>query len=142
MPLGWPVAHELDGRDCWCGRTGCLGSFISAKSVEANYMAFTETALMVDEIAKAASENDIVVDKVLQVLDDRVGLATAMLINVLDPDVITLAGSLVSLEWLYVNVTRKWPAKFTGKSATHFVRAARGDDAIVAGPCIHAKMAR
>ena len=143
MPLGWPVPHELDGRDCWCGRTGCLESFISAKGVEADYLASTETALTVDEIAKAASQNDIVAESVLQVLDDRVGRATAMLINMLDPDIITLAGRLASLDRLYVNVPRKWPGyTFTGKSATHLVRAARGDDAIVAGAYIHAKMAR
>ena len=143
MPLGWPVPHELDGRDCWCGRTGCLESFISAKGVEADYLASTETALTVDEIAKAASQNDIVAESVLQVLDDRVGRATAMLINMLDPDIITLAGRLASLDRLYINVPRKWPGyTFTGKSATHLVRAAGGDDAILAGACIHAKMAR
>lgn len=143
MPLGWPVPHELDGRDCWCGRTGCLESFISAKGVEADYLASTETSLTVDEIAKAASQNDIVAESVLQVLDDRVGRATAMLINMLDPDIITLAGRLASLDRLYVNVPRKWPGyTFTGKSATHLVRAARGDDAILAGACIQAKMAR
>ena len=143
MPLGWPVPHELDGRDCWCGRTGCLESFISAKGVEADYLASTETALTVDEIAKAASQNDIVAESVLQVLDDRVGRATAMLINMLDPDIITLAGRLASLDRLYINVPRKWPGyTFTGKLATHLVRAARGDDAILAGACIHAKMAR
>jgi len=143
MPLGWPVPHELDGRDCWCGRTGCLESFISAKGVEADYLASTETALTVDEIAKAASQNDIVAESVLQVLDDRVGRATAMLINMLDPDIITLAGRLASLDRLYINVPRKWPGyTFTGKSATHLVRAARDDDAILAGACIHAKMAR
>ena len=143
MPLGWPVPHELDGRDCWCGRTGCLETFISAKGVEADYLASTETALTVDEIAKAASQNDIVAESVLQVLDDRIGRATAMLINMLDPDIITLAGRLASLDRLYINVPRKWPGyTFTGKSATHLVRAARGDDAILAGACIHAKMAR
>ena len=143
MPLGWPVPHEFDGRDCWCGRTGCLESFISANGVEADYLASTKTALTVDEIAIAASQNDIVAESILQVLDDRIGRATAMLINMLDPSIITLAGRLASLERLYVNVTRKWPGyTFTGKSATHLVRAARGDNAIVAGACIHAKMAK
>jgi fructokinase len=66
-----------------------------------------------------------------------------MLINMIDPDIITLAGRLASLDRLYVNVPRKWPGyTFTGKSAAHLVRAARGDDAILAGACIHAKMAR
>jgi len=140
IPLGWPVQHELDGRDCWCGRTGCLETFISARGIEADYLASTETALTVDEISKAASQSDIVAESILQVLDDRIGRATAMLINMLDPDIITLAGRVSSLDRLYVNVPRKWPGyTFTGKSATYLARASRGDDAIVAGACIHAK---
>ena len=142
MPLGWPVPHELDGKDCWCGRTGCLESFISAKGVEADYLASTETTRTIDDIARAASQNDIVAESVLQVLDDRIGRATAMLVNMLDPDIITLAGRVANLDRLYVNVPRKWPGyTFTGKSAAKLVRASRGTDAIVAGACMHAKVA-
>ena len=142
MPLGWPVPHELDGKDCWCGRTGCLESFISAKGVETDYLASTETARTIDDIARAASQNDIVAESILQVLDDRIGRATAMLVNALDPDIITLAGRVANLDRLYVNVPRKWPGyTFTEKSATKLVRASRGTDAIVAGACMHAKMA-
>jgi fructokinase len=139
MPLGWPVPHELDGRDCWCGRNGCLDSFISAKSVERDYFTATENALTVAEIAAAADQSDIIAESVLQILDDRVGRATAMLINMLDPDTITLAGSIAQLDRLYVNVPRKWPGyTFAGKSATTLVRAARGQDAIVGGAAIFA----
>ena len=78
----------------------------------------------------------------MQVLDDRIGRATAMLVNMLDPDIITLAGRIANLDRLYVNVPRKWPGyTFTGKSAAKLVRASRGTDAIVAGACMHAKMA-
>ena len=76
-------------------------------------------------------------------MDDRVDRATAMLINMLEPKIITLAGRVASLDRLFVNVPRKCPRyTFTGKSATHLVRAARGDDAILAGACIHAQMAK
>jgi fructokinase len=78
----------------------------------------------------------------LQVLDDRIGRATATLVNMLDPDVITLAGRVANLDRLYVNVPRKWPGyTFTGKSAVKLVRASRGTDAIAAGACINAKVA-
>ena len=66
-----------------------------------------------------------------------------MLINMLDPNIITLAGHLAGLDRLYVNVPRKWPGyTFSGKSATRLVRAARGEDAILAGACIHARIAK
>ena len=65
-----------------------------------------------------------------------------MLVNVLDPDIITLAGRVANLDRLYVNVPRKWPGyTFAGKSAAKLVRASRGTDAIVAGAFMHAKMA-
>ena len=134
IPLGWPVQHELDGRDCWCGRTGCLESFISARGIEADYLASTETALTVDEISEAASQSDIVAESVLQVLDDRIGRATAMLINMLDPEIITLAGRLSNLERLYVNVPRKWPGYVQiDRSATRLATAKGGVTPVIRG---------
>jgi len=66
-----------------------------------------------------------------------------MLINMLDPDIITLAGSIASLDRLYVNVPRKWPGyTFPGKASTNLVRASSSVSAIVAGACIHAAAAR
>jgi len=139
MPLAWPVPHELDGRECWCGRTGCLETFISAKGIEADYHAVTEATLTTTEIALAATQSDIVAESVLQILDDRIGRATAMLINMLDPDIIILAGRIAGLDRLYENVPRKWPGySFSGKTATHLVRALGGDEAVAKGAAMHA----
>ena len=83
MPLGWPALYELDDWDCWCRQTGCLESIISANDVEADYRASAEAALTFDEIASSATKTDMVAETVLQVLDDRVGQATVVLINML-----------------------------------------------------------
>ena len=140
MPLGWPVPYELDGRRCWCGRNDCLDSFISAKTIEKEYFATTKNFLTISEIANAAKQNDLIAESALQILEDRIGRTTAMLINILDPDVITLAGCIAQLDRLYINVPRKWPAyTFAGKSSTTLVRATRGSDAIVAGATIFAR---
>ena len=58
---------------------------------------------------RQADANDLVASSVLQVLDDRIGRTTAMIINMFDPDVIILGGRLGSLDRLYQNVPRKWP---------------------------------
>ena len=65
MPLGWPALYELDHRDCWCGQTGRLESFISANSVEVDYRASALAALTVDEIASSATKIDMVAETVL-----------------------------------------------------------------------------
>ena len=57
----------------------------------------------------AADASDLVASSVLQVLDDRTGRTTAIIINMFDPDVIILGGRLAGLDRLYQNVPRKWP---------------------------------
>ena len=109
MPLPWPVPYELEGRDCWCGRNGCLEGFMSLGGLKNEYFNITQTKLDIQEIANAADASDLVASSVLQVLDDRIGRATAAIINMFDPDVIILGGRIAELNRLYLNVPRKWP---------------------------------
>ena len=108
-PLAWPVPHQLDGRDCWCGRIGCLDLFLSLGRLEIEYHNVTQTQLNITAIAAAADASDLVASSVLQVLDNHIGRTTAMIINMFDPDVIILGGRLAALDRLYQNVPRKWP---------------------------------
>ena len=108
-PLAWPVPHELDGRDCWCGRSGCLDCFLSLGGLETEYHNITQTRLGINAIAAAADASDLVASSFLQVLDDRIGRTTAMIINMFDPDMIIIGGRLAGLDRLYQNVPRKWP---------------------------------
>ena len=98
MPLAWPVPHELEGRDCWCGRSGCLEGFLSLGGLENEYFNITQTKLDIQAIANAADANDLVASSVLQVLDDRIGRTTAAIINMFDPDVIVLGGRIAELK--------------------------------------------
>ena len=115
MPLPSPVPYELDGQECWCGRTGCLETFLSAAGLEDDYYKITETRLSALDIAAAAANNDIVAESALQVLEDRIGRATAAIINLIDPDVIILGGMVGALPRLVDNVPRKWPGYVISK---------------------------
>ena len=124
MPLAWPVPHELDGRDCWCGRTGCIDCFLSLSGLEEEYYTITQTRLDIQAIAAAADASDLVAANVLQVLDDRIGRTTATIINMFDPDVIILGGRLANLDRLYQTVPRKWPGYLlVERSDTKLLRA-------------------
>ncbi len=134
MPLAWPVPHELEGRDCWCGRNGCLEGFLSLSGLENEYFNTTQTKLSIKLIADAADANDLVAASVLQVLDDRIGRATAAIINMFDPDVIVLGGRIAKLNRLYLNVPRKWPGYLlTENSVTQLVRATKDPFSLARG---------
>ena len=109
MPLAWPVPHELEGRDCWCWRNGCLDGFLSLRGLESEYFNITETKLDIKAIADAADASDLVASSVLQLLDDRIRRATTAIINMFDPDAIILGGRIAELKRLHLNVSRKWP---------------------------------
>ena len=134
MPLAWPVPHELEGRDCWCGRNGCLEGFLSLGGLENEYFNITQTKLDIQAIADAADASDLVASSVLQVLDDRIGRTTAAIINMFDPDVITLGGRIAELTRLYLNVPRKWPGYLLiERSETQLLKASNAPFALAKG---------
>lgn len=134
MPLPWPVPHELDERDCWCGRNGCLEDFLSLGGLENEYFNVTQTKLGIQEIAAAADARDLVASSVLQVLDDRIGRVTAAIINMFDPNVIILGGRISELDRLYLNVPRKWPGYLLIKSSeTKLLQASKVPFALAQG---------
>ena len=83
--------------------------FLSLGGLETECHNITQTRRDIKAIAAAADASDLVASSVLQVLDDRIGRTTAMIINMFDPDVIFLGGRLAGLDRLYQNVPRKWP---------------------------------
>ena len=134
LPLPAPVPYETDGQICWCGRTGCMESFVSAASLEKDYVNITGNHLGIDSIAVAAQDSDIVAENVLQVLEDRLGRATAAIITLLDPDVIIIGGRIGQMERLIRNVPRKWPGYVTVKRPrTQLCPAKTGAHAAAAG---------
>ena len=92
LQLPSPVPHELDGRQCWCGRSGCLETFLSETGFEDDYERVTGDRRPAASIAAAAAASDIVADSVIQVFEDRLGRATASIITLFDPQVILLGG--------------------------------------------------
>lgn len=134
MQLPSPMPHEMDGHPCWCGRNGCLETFLSTTSLEADYERLTGEARTAPEIAHAAANSDIVADSVIQVFEDRLGRATASIINLLDPAAIVLGGSRLELSRLCERIPRKWPGYVqVDRSATRLIASQSGKMAAVGG---------
>ena len=132
-PLPWPLEFEYEDHECWCGRTGCLETFISGTAMAKDYENRTGETLTAKEITER-THMDLIAESVIQVYEDRLGRALAQLINILDPDVIVLGGGLSNLDRLYQNVPRKWKnLVFSRHVATPLVKAKHGDSSGVIG---------
>lgn len=133
-PLPWAGDNERPGSPCYCGRMGCIETFISGPALSASYAAFSQEWVDASEIAGRAEAGERFARKALEVYEERLARALASIINVLDPDVIVLGGGLSNIGRLYANVPVLWlPFVFSDSADTPLVRARHGDSSGVRG---------
>jgi fructokinase len=100
-PLPWPTADELVIPACWCGRTGCLETWLSGPGLSADHNRVTGNAMRAEAIVAAATVGEGGAVASLARHADRLARGLASVVNVLDPDVIVLGGGLSGLPHLY-----------------------------------------
>jgi fructokinase len=135
-----PAPRIVDGRDerpgltCYCGRSGCIESFLSGPSMARDHLAATGRACTTREIVDAAAGGDIDSRATLARYADRLARALGTVINIFDPEVIVLGGGLSNLDYLYETVPPLL-AKFVFSDAvaTRLVRNKHGDSSGVRG---------
>ena len=133
-PLPWPRGDEAPGPPCYCGRNGCIETFLSGPALAAVYKRLSTRDRSADEIAGAAESGDEHALKALKMYEDRLARALASIINVLDPDVIVLGGGLSNIRRLYGDVPALWrPFVFSDSADTPLVPARYGDSSGVRG---------
>jgi fructokinase len=141
-PLPWPHTMpdtlgglpEWPGPPCYCGRTGCIETFLSGPGLSRDYEHETGTSLEAAAIAARAAEGDPGAERCLRRYEDRMARALASIVNVLDPDVIVLGGGMSNLDRLYASVPLRWKDfVFSDDVATRLVKAAHGDSSGVRG---------
>lgn len=132
-PLPWPAADELPGHDCYCGKAGCLETFLSGPGMTAHHRAATGDLLSPAEIAAAAAD-DAACQRSMARYEDRLARGLASVINVLDPDVVVLGGGLSNLARLCENVPALLPRYvFSDTVQTRLVPPRHGDSSGVRG---------
>jgi fructokinase len=107
-PLPWAVAGEDPLFDCWCGQHGCIETLLSGPGLAREHRHFGGAALTARQIAAAAAAGDAACQATLQRYGTRLARALAGIINLLDPDLIVLAGGLSQIDALYEQVPRLW----------------------------------
>src|SRR5262249_34204028 len=106
-PLPWPKPGEWPGQACYCGRTGCIETFLSGPGMSRAYAALTGRAISAREIAVSAGAGDHDACEFLVVYQERLGRALASVINLVDPDAIILGGGLSKIEDLHIGLTER-----------------------------------
>lgn len=99
-PLPAPADDERPGPACWCGRRGCVEAWLSGPALAADHARHGGEAPEAGRIAAAAADGDKAAQRTLARHRERLGRALAVVINILDPDVIVLGGGLSNLAGL------------------------------------------
>ncbi|MHB1372425.1 MAG: ROK family protein [Thauera sp.] len=133
-PLPLPTTDDLPLPACYCGRVGCIETYLSGPGLAADHRRHTGCALDATGIAARAQAGDRACESTLARYEARLARALAGVINLLDPDVIVLGGGLSRIERLYADVPRLWLAHvFSDEVHTRLVPAAHGDASGVRG---------
>ncbi|MFC1236281.1 fructokinase [Vibrio sp. UBA2437] len=136
-PLPWQDAEErkiADDTPCYCGQHGCIEQFVSGTGLCADYERRTGKLLKGKEISDLADEGDETALLTLEVYERRLAKSIASVVNLLDPDVVVLAGGVCNVTRLYSNVPKILPEyTFGGECHTPIKAAIHGDSSGVRG---------
>jgi fructokinase len=133
-PLPWMTSDEFPGPDCYCGRKGCIERFVSGPALAEDHRQVCGARLGSAEIAARAAAGDAACAATLERHASRLARALAHVINLLDPDVVVLAGGLSNHAHLYEAIPRAWTRfVYSDSVVTKLVCAAHGDASGVRG---------
>jgi fructokinase len=133
-PLPWPQPGEWPGPPCYCGRTGCIETFLSGPGLARDHRDIAGENLSSSEIAARAEAGDMRAETSLHRYEERMARALAAVINLLDPDVIVLGGGMSNLARLYGRVPELWSRHvFSDRVDTRLLPPLHGDSSGVRG---------
>lgn len=126
-PLPWPQPEELSGPACYCGRYGCIETWLSGPGLAREHQQAYGVALEAVAVVQRAELGDTQAAATMQRYVDRLVRALASVINIIDPDVIVLGGGVSNFKRLYEAVPSRWGEYvFSDSVATRLVAAQHG----------------
>jgi fructokinase len=133
-PLPWMKDSERPGHRCYCGKTGCIETFLSGAGLARDYAARSGKILRAEEIVAAADREDQHATGAIASYRDRLARGLASVINIFDPDVVVLGGGLSNITALYAGLTDLIAEHaFSDAINTKIVQATHGDSSGVRG---------
>jgi len=131
-----PLAREdrVPAPRCYCGREGCVETFLSGPALAADHARTSGEEIDAAQIARRAAAGDAACEATLARYEARLARALAVVVNIVDPDVIVLGGGLSNLARLYERVPALWGAHvFSDEVRTRLVPPLHGDSGGVRG---------
>ena len=133
-PLPWPREAECHGPTCYCGKQGCIETYLSGPGLARDHAAGGGEDLPAEEVVARAAQGDAPAKAALERYEDRLARALAHVINLLDPDVIVLGGGLSKIAVLYESLPPRLPAYvFSDEVHTIVAPPRHGDSSGVRG---------
>ncbi len=133
-PLPWARLEEYPGADCYCGKRGCMETWVSGTGLARDYREATGDARTAREIVAAFEGGDRDAGAAVERYVDRLARGLAHVVNVLDPDAIVLGGGVSRVTYLYGELPRRLAAYVFGREAqTPILQAVHGDASGVRG---------
>ncbi|HUP30935.1 MAG TPA: ROK family protein [Usitatibacter sp.] len=132
-PLPLPAGDDLPLPACYCGRRGCIETYLSGPALAADHSRHGEN-LDAQAIVARAKAGDASSRATLERYEERLARALASVVNVIDPDVVVLGGGLSNIRSLYEHVPRLWTRYiFSDDVRTRLLPPVHGDSGGVRG---------
>ena len=133
-PLPWPLGDETAGPHCFCGRSGCIETYLSGPGMLRDHRLHGGSAASTHAIVAGSVAGDAACEATMARYEQRLARALAHVINIVDPDVVVLGGGLSNIERWYKSVPRLWNDWiFSDHVDTALVRHVHGDSSGVRG---------
>lgn len=132
--MPWMRQDEFPGPPCYCGKNGCIETWISGTGLEKDYERATKVSLRGPEIIARSEAGEPAAVAALERFEDRLARGLAGVINLLDPDIVVVGGGASQIARIYKNVPKRLQEYVFGKEAdTPLVPAKHGDSSGVRG---------
>ncbi|MEX2453736.1 MAG: ROK family protein [Rhodospirillaceae bacterium] len=133
-PLPWPSDDERPGPACYCGKRGCIETFLSGPVLRADFASHTGLDASPEEISAAAERGESSAVAAFARYEDRLARSLSSVINILDPECIVLGGGLSNVARLYTDLPALLPRYvFSDSVETRLVPPLHGDSSGVRG---------
>lgn len=133
-PLPWPTEEERPGPACYCGKQGCIETFVSGPGMQRDWRQAGGGAQTPSQIVAAMAQGDALAQELFDRYCDRLARGLAHVINILDPDAIVLGGGMGNIDRLYEEVPGRWGEYvFSDRVDTRLLKPCYGDASGVRG---------
>jgi fructokinase len=133
-PLPFPSITEIPGSPCYCGKYGCMETWVSGRAFQSDYARHTGTELPAKEIIAKMRGGDHLAKMVWRRYIDRVARGLSIVVNTLDPDIFVIGGGISNIDELYTELPSRI-ARYTFSTVfeTPIRKAVHGDSSGVRG---------